>query len=106
MSKSPVSIAAVCLSITSCDQEAEIPPVSAVASFELPGCEKYTQEPLVEGYCRMVWAPTLESPAQMQESCARAGKWEGPCRAAWLESKMEGSWGAQQSHYAPLWDFE
>ena len=82
-----------------CSEEADLVPVAAAASFQLPACEKYSGEPNIEGYCRMIWAPTLESQAEMEESCGRAGPWEGECRAAWLEVQMTSSWGAQQSHH-------
>jgi hypothetical protein len=91
----------ILLGLLACDEEAaEV--VAPAGDFVIPTCDKYEKEPGIQGFCRTVWAPTLGSLVEMEESCGKARAWESDCRAAWIASQMSTDWGMDQDHHRLL----
>jgi len=89
------------LGLLACEDEPE-PVIASDGEFEIPSCDKYAKEPGIQGFCRTIWAPTLGSLVEMEESCSEARAWEGDCRAAWLATQMSTDWGMDQDHHRLL----
>jgi hypothetical protein len=91
----------VLLGLLACEGEEEAP-IASTGEFVLPSCDKYEKEPGIQGFCRTVWAPTLGSLVEMEESCGKARAWESNCRAAWIATQMSTEWGMDQDHHRLL----
>ena len=63
--------------LIACDDSDSTATEAEGGEFSLPSCDKYAKEPDVRGFCYTVWASQIESQSEMEESCSRAGDWEG-----------------------------